>query len=208
MGRATEAQSGDGQNRTAPAVGGVSGGSSTAPAQPAESVGGSQRTVQQTSELKAHVSQETAGLADRILGRITSLVPAAAIEKLTTALPWLLPVGGAAGGLPVALVTWLLTRRLRRTAHAVGERPVRGLTPIGSPSEEPTFITQQTPPPPQVVRTDQQFVTIEKPNGEAQAWNLAVRELAERQPGTRDVLQTLKAWKDQILSGLDKPKAA
>lgn len=63
---------------------------------------------------------------------------------------------------------------------------------------------QQAPPAEPIVRTESKYVPVEKPNGELVALKKAMDEYAQRNPGSIDVIETLKSYAAQIESGQRK----
>ena len=65
------------------------------------------------------------------------------------------------------------------------------LRPIPVPAE----------PPPQVVRSQREYVPYEKPNGEAAAYRQALKDLVQHYSGSADWARMVEQYKEQILAG-------
>jgi hypothetical protein len=159
-------------------------------------------------------------LAAKVKAAEPALAAAAEFAGWGKFLPWI--AGGAASGGAVPLV-WaglalgrsLLRRFVRKPGTDQGGNRIPAAH--GTPQEGPvgtatgsavTLPPTPSPPLPQIVRTERQFVPYETPSAELQALKLAMDEYVKLHPGARATVETIEAYARQIHSGMDKTKVS
>ncbi len=85
---------------------------------------------------------------------------------------------GLPGGV-AAIATWLVMRRAKKRLRAI-------------------VIHDQSPPPPQVVERQRQFVEVQVPTNRLGAIEWAMDEYVKRNPGARPTIETIEAYAQQF----------
>lgn len=172
------------------------------------------RAVARVEELDDAAASDRAKLEERIRAAAAPVV-VAAIKRYGLSAGAAVAIEGAALSGPVGLgvlaAGWLVSRAIKRRASdggrsrvpfSRGERATQSLD--DTPADVATVtreVVYQTPPPPQIVRTDTRHHVVEGDNLEARAWEFAMKEMVEREPATLPLVNRLKSFKSQWLSG-------
>jgi hypothetical protein len=101
--------------------------------------------------------------------------------KLTAVL-----VGFGLPGAIAGVAAWLLVRRAHQRVRAI-------------------VLHDQSPPPPQIVERERQFVEVQVPTDRLGALEWAIDEYVKRNPGARPTVETIEAYAKQFQSAGRKP---
>ena len=98
-------------------------------------------------------------------------------------------------------------RRARKHGASVRERVEHDLSQLEQSSRSKTVVVHsQSPPPPQVVERDRQFVEVQVPSNRLTAIEWAMDEYVKRNPGARPTVETIEAFAAQYQSGMKPAK--
>lgn len=139
-------------------------------------------------------------------------LPRSAADAEDGTASWL-PAGLSWGGLLVTLLSGLgigaglppLVKLaagffLRRGGDAVGRRVQRRIQRrLAQPN--PAEHHQPRHPPPEVARTEREYIPYREPSAELIAYRQALADLVQHYPGSADWARAVEAYKEQILAG-------
>jgi hypothetical protein len=132
---------------------------------------------------KSRLDPPTAGAAPRASedAAPTGSGPSWTFESLVKGKLTAILVGFGVPGTLAAIAAWLFMRRARKRLRAI-------------------VIHDQSPPPPQLVERDRQFVEIQVPTDRLGALEWAMDEYVKRNPGARPTIETIEAYAKQFQS--------
>ena len=125
-------------------------------------------------------------------------------DAVKTLTPWVLAALGISGATPAGLAAWGLWSLVsaRRAAKTDPDSPRRRKRRKPETPTSPTVIRDESPPPPQIVRRNREFVSYQVPDRRLKAVEWAHDEYVRRFPGARPVVETIEAYADQYESGM------
>jgi hypothetical protein len=134
------------------------------------------------------------GALDRLHNVYRWIENAEGYAKLGLGLAGVLSTGGIGG-----LVVWFLRRRLAARFKPAAVPPASVPPAVAT---NPAVVTVQRAPLPPEVRRVVDYVPVPTVDKRRVALETAMDELAKRNPGALDMLETVKAYADQIESGM------
>lgn len=140
--------------------------------------------------------------AEQIRQAVTGGVEQYIAKRLTVLL-----LGFGVPGWIAAAAALLVMRRMHKRSRSVRDRVEDDLRQVNPPSRsKPVVVHSESPPPPQVVERERQFVEVQVPSDRLIALQWAMDEYVKRNPGARPTVETIEAFAAQYQSGMKPAK--